>query len=316
MAFTAPDFHRIEDASIEISPYIVNTPVFTSRTLNHLTGASLFFKCENLQRAGAFKMRGAAHAMVRLSEAQRAKGVATHSSGNHGQAVAAMAQAMGVPAYIVMPKASAKVKVAAVQHYGGEVIFCENTEASRVATLEKVVAENGAAFIHPFDDWDIIAGQATCAKELLEEVDVLHAIIAPVGGGGLISGTCLSTKYLSPETEVIGGEPEGADDAHRSLQSKTLCANESTNTICDGLRASLGQKPFSVIQEHLSDLVLVSDQEVTAAMQLIWERMKLVVEPSCAVPLAVVLKDKERFAGKRLGLILTGGNVDVNNLPF
>ncbi|HAA16561.1 MAG TPA: serine dehydratase, partial [Cytophagales bacterium] len=244
------------------------------------------------------------------------KGLATHSSGNHGQAVAAMAQALGVPAYIVMPENSTKAKVAAVQGYGGEVIYCESTQAAREATLQRVVEEKGAYFIHPYDDWDVIAGQATCAKELLEEVDVLHTILVPVGGGGLVSGTCLSAKYLSPTTEVIGGEPTGADDAFRSFSSGNLVGNESVNTICDGLRASLGQKPFSIIQEHLTDIVTVTDKEVVHAMRLIWERMKIVIEPSCAVPFAVVLKNTERFAGKRLGIILTGGNVDVTNLPF
>ncbi|HAP63519.1 MAG TPA: serine dehydratase [Cytophagales bacterium] len=306
----------MDDASIEISPYTLNTPVFSSRSLNQMTGASLFFKCENFQRAGAFKMRGAAHAALRLTEEQRQKGLATHSSGNHRQAVAAMAQALGVPAYIVMPENSTKAKVAAVQGYGGEVIYCESTQAAREATLQRVVEEKGAYFIHPYDDWDVIAGQATCAKELLEEVDVLHTILVPVGGGGLVSGTCLSAKYLSPTTEVIGGEPTGADDAFRSFSSGNLVGNESVNTICDGLRASLGQKPFSIIQEHLTDIVTVTDKEVVHAMRLIWERMKIVIEPSCAVPFAVVLKNTERFAGKRLGIILTGGNVDVTNLPF
>lgn len=316
MAFAAPTFERIEDASIETSPYILNTPVFSSRSLNVLTGASLFFKAENLQKSGAFKMRGAAHAVLRLSEEQRAKGVATHSSGNHGQALATMAKAVGIPCYVVMPKNSNKVKVAAVQAQGGEVIFCENNQASREATLEQVVADKGAYFVHPYNDWDVITGQATCAKELLEEVDVLHAILAPIGGGGLISGTCLAGKFLSPETEIIGGEPEGANDAYRSFTSGELQANETTNTICDGLRASMGQKPFSVVQELLTDVVTVSDEEVVQAMRLIWERLKLVVEPSCAVPLAVVLKQPERFAKKRLGIILTGGNIDVEDLPF
>lgn len=316
MSYTAPDFHRIEDTSIEISPYTLNTPVLTSRNLNAMVGASLFFKCENFQRAGAFKIRGAASAALRLTDRQRALGLATHSSGNHGQAVAAMAKALNIPAYIVMPDASTKAKVEAVRAYGGEVIFCENNQQAREDTLAKVVEEKGAHLIHPYDNWDVIAGQATCAKELLEEVDVLHHIVAPLGGGGLISGTCLSAKYLAPMTEVIAGEPEGADDGYRSFTTGQMCVNEKVDTICDGLRASIGQKNFSVMQDLLADVVRVTDDEVVDAMRLIYQRMKLVIEPSCAVPFAVIRKQPERFAGKRIGIILTGGNVDLTKLPF
>jgi threonine dehydratase len=308
---------KLERAHTRIKPYIHQTPVLSSQRLNALAGASLYFKCENLQKVGAFKMRGASNAVFSLAEEERAKGVATHSSGNHAQALALAARLAGIKAYIVMPENSPKVKVAAVKGYGAEIIFCKPTLQAREDTLEEVVARTGAVFIHPYNNYPVIAGQATAAMELFEQAEVaLDVLIAPVGGGGLLSGSALAARYFSPSTTVIAAEPAGADDAWQSLQAGKLIPQAGPHTIADGLRTSLGDKTFPIIQEHVKEIIRVTDSEIVEAMRLIWERMKLVVEPSAAVPLAAIMQSKERWAGKQIGLILSGGNVDLENLPF
>lgn len=309
---TRQDIAETYDAITEMIHY---TPVMMSESLNQISGADLFFKCENFQKIGAFKMRGAASAAMRLSDEQLEKGLATHSSGNHAQAVARAAQLLGVPAYIVMPENAPAIKVEATKGYGAEIIFCKNVE-DREPMLREVVERTGATFIHPYNDYNVIAGQATCAMELFQDVEELDVIIAPVGGGGLLSGTALSTRYWSPGTKVIGAEPESVNDAWRSMQSGQIETNLSINTIADGLRTNLGEKTFDIIRQHVDDIIPVSEEAIVEAMQLVWERMKIIIEPSCAVPLAVVLQNKERFAGEKIGIILTGGNVDLKNLPF
>lgn len=295
---------------------IHRTPVLRCSAIDELAGATLFFKCENFQKVGAFKMRGASSAALRLSSADRAKGLATHSSGNHAQAVALSAKLLGVPAYIVMPENAPAIKRAATQGYGAKVISCANTLEARESTLEQVVAETGATFIHPYNDYNVIAGQASCAKELLEDVDGLTALLAPIGGGGLISGTALSARAFSPGTKVYGAEPEEVDDAYRSFKSGQLQFNTSINTIADGLRTNLGDKTFDIIQRELEAIFTVSEAEIVQAMRLIWERMKIIIEPSCAVPLAALLRKRSLFEGQRVGIVLTGGNVDLSRLPF
>ncbi|MEM8965743.1 MAG: pyridoxal-phosphate dependent enzyme [Bacteroidota bacterium] len=306
----------IRQAAERINPLIHRTPVLTSETLNRKSGAQLFFKCENFQRAGAFKMRGAANAVLSLSDTDRVKGVATHSSGNHGQALAKAAQSVGIPAYIVMPRTAPEVKKRAVAEYGAEIIFCEPTLQAREDTLNQVIDRTGATFVHPYNNTQVITGQATAALELIEDTVDLDVVMAPVGGGGLLSGTALSTHYLLPQAEVIAGEPAGADDAYRSLQAGRIIPSEQPDTIADGLLTSLGDKTFPIIQEYVEEIITVSDEEIVSAMRLIWERMKIIIEPSCAVPLAALLKRSDNFSGKRVGIILTGGNVDLASLPF
>ena len=311
-----PTAEEIKETHKAIQSFIHRTPVLTNESINSLSGATLFFKCENFQKVGAFKMRGGASAALRLSETEKERGLATHSSGNHAQAVARAAQLLKTKAYIVMPENAPVIKQKATQGYGAEIIFCAPTIQAREATLKEVVAKTGATFIHPFNDYNIIAGQATAAKELIEDTEPLDYLLAPVGGGGLICGSALSAHYFSPSTKVIGAEPEEVDDAFRSLQSGKIEENATINTIADGLRTHVGPKNFEIIQKYLEDIITVSETAIVEAMQLTWERMKIIIEPSCAVPLAAVLKEKERFAGKRVGIILTGGNVDVANLPF
>lgn len=311
-----PDLQSIKAAHALIRPFIHQTPVMTSRMLNEITGADLHFKCENFQRCGAFKMRGATHAVLRLGKKDSENGVATHSSGNHAQALALAARSHTIKAYIVMPENAPEVKVAGVKEYGAEIIFCKPTLEARESTLERVVEETGAAFIHPFNNYRVIEGQATAALELLEQAGSFDCVLAPVGGGGLLSGTSLSVKYSSPQTEVIGCEPEGADDAFRSFHSGKIVPSLHPDTIADGLLTSLGPKTFGIIQKHVDDILPVADQVTIRAMKLVWERMKIVIEPSAAVPLAVVLSNKERFIGKKTGIILSGGNVDLSKLPF
>jgi threonine dehydratase len=309
-----PTRQDIAETHAAISEMIHYTPLMMSESLNTISGAQLFFKCENFQKIGAFKMRGASSAALRLTDEALEKGLATHSSGNHAQAVARAAQLLGVPAYIVMPENAPLIKIAATKGYGAEVIFCAPTIESRETTLQEVVERTGATFIHPYNDYNVIAGQATCAYELLQDVEELDTIIAPVGGGGLLSGTALSTRYWSPGTKVIGAEPKAVDDAWRSLQSGQIETNDSTNTIADGLRTNLGDKTFGIIRQHVDDIITVSEEAIVEAMRLVWERMKIIIEPSCAVPLAAVLQNKERFADETIGIILTGGNVDLKNL--
>lgn len=306
----------IRQAAERIHPLIHHTPVLTSQTLNRRSGAQLFFKCENFQRGGAFKMRGAANAVLSLPEAQRQHGVATHSSGNHGQALAKAAQSVGIPAYIVMPRTAPEVKKNAVAEYGAEIHFCEPTLQAREDTLAQVVRDTQAAFIHPYNNEQVITGQATAALELIEAVNDLDIVMAPVGGGGLLSGTALSTHYLLPHAEIIAGEPSGADDAFRSLQADRIIPSEKPDTIADGLLTSLGDQTFPIIRELVKEIITVSDEEIVAAMRLIWERMKIIIEPSSAVPLAALLQQPDYFTNKRVGIVLTGGNVDVTKLPF
>ncbi len=303
-------------AEERIRPYAHRTPVFTSASINGMCGAELYVKCENLQKVGAFKFRGAANAVFSLTEEEAKAGVATHSSGNHAQALALAAKTRGIAAHIVMPDNSPRVKVDAVRGYGGIITFCEATLDARESTLEEIVAKTGAVFIHPYNDYRIIAGQATCCREFLEDAGPLDIIMAPVGGGGLVSGTALAARYLSPETAVFAAEPEGADDAYRSFQSGELVPANNPKTIADGLLTSLGSLTFPIIRDHVSDILTVSEENIIRAMRLIWERMKLVVEPSGAVPLGAVLQHRDRFRGKRTGLILSGGNVDLDSPPW
>lgn len=313
MPLTLADIRR---AAPRIAPLIHRTPVLTSERIDQIAGCRIFFKCENFQKAGAFKMRGAANAVLSLSEAERQRGVATHSSGNHGQALARAAQVVGCPAYIVMPTTAPAVKQRAVAGYGAEITFCEPTLAARETTLAEVVARTGATFVHPYNDERVIAGQGTAALELIEEIGPLDTVMTPVGGGGLLSGTALTTHGLLPAAQVVAGEPAGADDAYRSLRAGRIIPSEAPRTLADGLLTSLGDKTFPIIQEHVLRIITVSEAEIVTAMRLVWERMKIVIEPSCAVPLAALLKEKESFAAQRVGIILTGGNVDLEKLPF
>ncbi len=301
----------IEQAHERIRPYIHRTPIMTSAGLDEEAGCSLFFKCENFQKIGAFKARGATNAVLSLSPEARSRGIATHSSGNHAQAVARAARIAGVPAYIVMPRNAPEIKKRGVRGYGGQIFECEPTSEAREKMLEEVIQKTGATLVHPFNDYAVIAGQATAAKELIEDVPVkLDVILTPVGGGGLLSGTLLTVKNFSPSTTVIAGEPAGSDDAYRSLQSGKIEPAQS-KTIADGLLTSLGDKTFAIIREHVKEIITVTDEEIVHAMRLIWERMKIIIEPSCAVPFAAVLKSKEKFTGKKVGIILSGGNVDL-----
>lgn len=316
MGKNIPSADDIRAAHQRISPYIHRTPVMRSQSIDKIVGANLYFKCENFQKCGAFKMRGASNAVFSLPKTMLEKGVATHSSGNHGAALALAAKLAGTKAYIVMPKNSAKIKIEAVREYGGEIIFCENTQAAREKTLAEVVQQTDAHFVHPFDNYAVIAGQATAAKELLEDVADLAHVIAPVGGGGLLSGTALAAYYFSAQTQVWAGEPAGAPDTFLSFQQKKIVPNREINTIADGLRTNVGELTFPIILQHVREIMLVDDAAIIAAMRMVWERMKIVIEPSCAVPLAAVLKNKEKFQGKKIGIILSGGNVDLSKLPF
>lgn len=312
-----PSAQDIIAAHQRIKKYIHRTPILTSSYINELVSAELFFKCENFQKVGAFKARGGMNTILSLSKSEIDNGVATHSSGNHAQAIALAAQLAGARAYIVMPSSAPAIKKVAVKGYGAEVIECEPTLEARESTLKEVVSRTGATFIHPYNDYRVITGQATCAKELLEDVNgELDSIVTPVGGGGLLSGTALSAHYFSEGVKVFAGEPEGADDAYRSFKSGELIPQLAPNSIADGLLTSLGEKPYEIIKKHVSDIFLVNDREIIAAMRLIWERMKIIIEPSCAVPLAAIIRNKPMFEGKRIGVVLTGGNVDLERLPF
>lgn len=303
----------IEQAHERIQPFIERTPVLTSSSLNELAGCQLFFKCENFQKVGAFKARGATNAALKLSKEERAKGLATHSSGNHAQAIARAGKMLGVKSYIVMPRTAPEIKKRGVRGYGGEIFECEPTLQAREETLAQVVEKTGASEIHPFNNYDVVEGQATCAKELFEQAGAVDIVVAPVGGGGLLSGTALAAKFFSPTTVVIAGEPAGSDDAYRSMQSGKIEPAQS-NTIADGLLTTLGDKTFPIIYENVKEVITVSDEEIIAGMRLIWERLKIIVETSCAVPFAAVLKSKEKFKGKRVGIILSGGNVDLEKV--
>lgn len=299
-----------------IASWIHNTPVLTSTSINQISGADLFFKCENFQKIGAFKMRGALNAVLSTSKEKSKKGFVTHSSGNHAQAVALSSKIAKTKAYIVMPNGAPKIKIKAVKGYGAEVKLCDNNERSRVDTCEKIIKQTGANFIHPYDNDKVILGQSTCSKELYDEVDNLDYIIPPVGGGGLASGTILSTLFFSKSTKVILAEPEKANDAYVSFNNKKLIPVSNPDTIADGLKTSLSKKTFDIIMEGADEIITINEGEIINAMRMIWERLKIVCEPSCSLPLAAVLKNKKMFKNKRVGLILTGGNIDLNNLPF
>jgi threonine dehydratase len=320
-----PTWESIAAAHARIAPRIHRTPVLRSATLDAMCGAELFFKCENLQKTGSFKIRGATNAIFSLANSEAARGIVTPSSGNHGAAVACAAGWRGVPAWIVMPKNAPAVKCRAVEAYGGKITFCEPRISARNEAAARIQAETGAVLIHPYDDDRIIAGQATAAKEFLEEIEALDALLTPVSGGGLLSGSALSARHIRPEIRVYGCEPAKADDAYQSLQTGTLHSMESSDTIADGLRASLAARTFAILQKHLSGIFLVSEEEIISAMALIWERLKVITEPSSAIALAPLLKrevidsisrDAPRARRLRIGIILSGGNVDLRALPF
>lgn len=300
----------------KVKPYIHKTPVLTSELINEMCETNVFFKCENFQKMGAFKIRGATNAILSLTEEQRHKGVVTHSSGNFAQALSLAAKKIGIKAFIVMPENAPQVKKNAVKTYEGKIIECDSNPIAREEMAEKVRIETGATFIHPSNDDEVILGQATAAIELLEEYPQLDYIFTPVGGGGLIAGTILAAKYFSKKCKVIGGEPKNVDDAYRSLQSGKIEFNESTNTIADGLRTFLGDRNFPIIKEGVEKIIRVEEEEIINAMKLIWERMKIIIEPSSAVAFAALLKNKEEYKNKNVGIIISGGNVDVTNLPF
>lgn len=311
-----PTIDHVRAAAARIEGEVHRTPVMTCAAIDEIVGMQIHFKCENLQRVGAFKFRGATHAVRSLDEADAARGVATHSSGNHAQALALAARRRGIPAWIVMPTNAPAVKRAAVAGYGATIVDCEPTLVARESTAARVVEETGATFIHPYDDARIIAGQGTAALELLQDVLGLDAVIVPVGGGGLASGTCLAVHGTNPSIAVYGAEPAAADDAHRSLAGGTLVPVGAADTIADGLRTSLSDLTFGILQAHVAGIPTVAEDEIVHAMRLVWERMKLVIEPSAAVPLAACARLHPELAGKRVGIILSGGNVDLGALPW
>lgn len=311
-----PTKNEVKAAFERVKLYVHNTPVLKSSYLNQLSRAEIFFKCDNFQKMGAFKMRGATNAILQLSEAQKKAGVLTHSSGNFAQALSLAARNLGVKAYIVMPKDAPKVKKEAVKGYGGIITESESTPIARENEAARIQNETGATFIHPSNDIDVVLGNASAAAELLESHPDLEYIFAPVGGGGLIAGTSLSVKYFGNGCKTIGAEPFEVDDAFRSLQSGKIEFNQTTNTVADGLKTFLGDVNFPIIRELVSEIIRVDENEIIAAMKLIWERIKIIVEPSSAVALAALLRDRERFKDKKIGIIISGGNVDLNNLPF
>ncbi len=313
---TIPTIQDIKQAKERISTSIHQTPVITSTSINNELGCSLFFKCENFQKVGAFKFRGATNAIECLPPSLLKNGVATHSSGNHAAAMALAAQQRGVPAYIVMPSNAPLVKQLAVKAYGGQITWCEPSLTSREQTLAQIIEQTGASFIHPYNNFDVICGQGTAALELLEQIDIPDIVITPVGGGGLLSGTSIAVKSILPNCKVYGAEPLIANDAFLSLKTRILQPPFPTQTIADGLRTSLSELTFQIIKTNVDQILCASEQSIIKAMKLIWERLKIVVEPSSAVPLAAIMENKQLFAGKKIALILSGGNVDLENLPF
>jgi threonine dehydratase len=311
-----PGFNSVREAAQRIAPHVHRTPVLTCSSLDRMVGAELFFKGENFQRVGAFKFRGACNAVFSLSDEEVSRGVGTHSSGNHAAALALAARLRGVPAFIVMPENASEVKKKAVAGYGAQIFSCEPTGAGRAERMAEVLAETGATFIHPSNDPLVIAGQGTAALELLEEVSDLDVVMAPVGGGGLLSGTALAAAGLSPGVRVIGAEPEGADDAYRSLQEGRIIPSINPQTIADGLLTSLGDNTFPIIRVHVEQIVTVSEQAIIAGMRHVWERMKIVIEPSAAVSVGALLEGKLDLSSLRIGVILSGGNVDLDKLPW
>lgn len=314
---TIPTLRDIQAARERIAPYIHRTPVMTSRHVDDLAGASVFCKCENLQQVGAFKIRGATNAVLSLHDEAVAGGVATHSSGNHGAAVSRAAGIRGVPAHIVMPETASRVKIDAVESYGGHIVYCSSDPANREEVLERVLAETGACLVHPFDDYAVIAGQGTAALELVEDLADLDLVLAPVGGGGLLSGTALAVHYLSPQTKVIGVEPKAVDDTWRSFRAgRVEPVARGATSVADGLLTTVGDRTFEIIRTNVEDIVTVSEAEIIEAMRFTWTRMKIIVEPSAAVPLAALFTGRIAAAGRRVGLVLSGGNVDLDALPW
>ncbi len=311
-----PTLEDMQAARTRITPHIHVTPVLSSRMLNELSGAELFFKCENFQKGGAFKARGASNAVFSLSDEQAARGVATHSSGNHGTCLSYAARQRRIPCTVVMPKTAPQAKKDAVIGYGGHVVECEPSTSSREEVFSQVVAETGAEFVHPYNDPRVIAGQATCSAELIEQVEGLDAVIAPIGGGGMVSGTCLTLSSLEPRIKIYAAEPEQADDACRSFKAGHIIADDSPNTIADGLKVPLKELTWHFVRNHVADILTASEQEIVDAMKLTWKRLKIVMEPSSAVPLATILNNPRIFAGMRVGVIVTGGNVDLDRLPW
>lgn len=311
-----PTFQDVQAAHERIKPHIHRTPVLTSSYFNDLVGAQLFFKCENFQKAGAFKVRGASNAVFGLSEQDAAKGVCTHSSGNHALSLSYAAGRRGIPCNVVMPRTAPLAKKAAVRGYGGTITECEPSTSSREAVFAQVQAATGGNFVHPYNDPRVIAGQGTCSLEFMEQTDGLDMMVAPIGGGGMISGTCLTLSHIAPDVQIIAAEPEQANDAYRSFKAGHIIADDAPDTIADGLKVPLKDLTWHFVSRHVSDILTCSETEIIDAMKLTWQRMKLVMEPSCAVPLATILKNKDKFAGKRVGIIITGGNVDLDTLPW
>jgi threonine dehydratase len=311
-----PTYDDVLTAHARIAPYIHRTPVLTSSYLDALTGASLFFKCENFQKAGAFKVRGASNAVFGLSDADAARGVATHSSGNHALSLSYAAGRRGIPCAVVMPRTAPQAKKDAVRGYGGTITECDPSTTSREDVFARVQAQTGADFVHPYNDPRVIAGQATCSRELMEQVQGLEQVIAPIGGGGMISGTCLTLSAIAPKVQIFAAEPKQADDAFRSLRAGHIIADDAPDTVADGLKVPLKDLTWHFVKSRVTDILTASEQEIIDAMRLTWARMKIVIEPSCAVPLATILKNADVFRGRRVGVIITGGNVDLDKLPW
>ncbi len=311
-----PTFDDVQKARERIRPHVHRTPVLTSSFFNIRSGAELFFKCENFQKAGVFKVRGASNAVFGLDDTAAARGVATHSSGNHALSLSYAARRRSIAATVVMPRTAPEAKKAAVRAYGGTVIECEPSTAAREAALEALVAETGADFVHPYNDPRVIAGQATCSLELNEEVGPLDAVVAPIGGGGMVSGSCLTLSKISPKTKIYAAEPKNADDAYRSFKAGYIISDDAPQTVADGLKVPLKDHTWHFVSNYVTDILLATEEEIVDAMYLTWQRMKILIEPSSAVPLATILKNKALFEGKRVGVILTGGNVDLKKLPW
>ena len=311
-----PTYDDVLAAHARIAPHIHRTPILTSSYLDALTGASLFFKCENFQKAGAFKVRGASNAVFGLTDADAARGVATHSSGNHALSLSYAAGRRGIPCAVVMPRTAPQAKKDAVRGYGGTITECEPSTTSREDVFARVQAQTGADFVHPYNDPRVIAGQATCSRELMDQVEGLEQVIAPIGGGGMISGTCLTLSAIAPKVQIFAAEPEQADDAFRSLRAGHIIADDAPDTVADGLKVPLKDLTWHFVKSRVTDILTASEQEIIDAMRLTWARMKIVIEPSCAVPLATILKNADVFRGRRVGVIITGGNVDLDKLPW
>ena len=311
-----PTFEDVREARERIRTHVHRTPVLTSRILDEMSGAELHFKCENFQKAGAFKVRGACNAVFGLTDDQAARGVAAHSSGNHALSLSYAAGRRGIPCHVVMPHTAPEAKKAAVRGYGGVITECEPSTTSREAVFAEVHERTGADFVHPYNDPRVIVGQGTCAAELIEQVEGLDAVIAPIGGGGMVSGCCLTLSTAAPKVAIYAAEPEAADDACRSFKAGHIIADDAPVTVADGLKVPLKERTWHFVSHHVADILTATEEEIVDAMRLTWRTMKIVMEPSCAVPLAVILKNRDVFAGRRVGVIVTGGNVDLDKLPW